>query len=92
MGGRGCGYFISLSVCWSGTVSLAVMNSPSNYDSDAEDMTPLIIWARDSTGPLSRWIGSLYDQKMCDPARLQARVSLKYAASECAAKIMLLDI
>ena len=91
-GDRGCGDFISLSVCRSGTIVLAVMKSPDNSASEDEDMTTLIIWARDRIGPLLQVIGLLSKQKMCDPARLQARVSLMYAALECAAKIMLLDL
>ena len=92
MGDRGCGHFIFFSVCWSGTISLAVMKSLDNSVSESEDMTTLIIWARDSTGPLSWGIESLSETKMCNPARLRARVSLMYAASECAAKIMSLDL
>ena len=92
MGDRGCGHFISLSVCRSGTITLAVMKSPANYALEAEDMITLIIWARDRIGPLSRGIGSFSKQKVCDPARLRARVLLRYAASECAAKIILLDM
>ena len=92
MGDWGCGHFISLSVSRSSTIVLAVMKSPANSASEAEDMTTLIIWARDRTGPLSQGIGSLSKQTMCDPARLRARVSLRYSASECAAKIMLLDL
>ena len=92
MGDRGCGHFIYLSVCRSGTIALTAMKSPANYASEAEDMTTLIIWARDRIGPLSQGIGSLSEQKMCDPTRLRAQVSLRYAVSECAAKIMLLDL
>ena len=92
MGDQGCGHLISLSVCRSGTIALAVRKSPANYASEAEDMTTLIIWARERIGPLSRGIGSFSEHKMCEPARLRARVSLRYAASECAAKIMLLDM
>ena len=74
MGDRGCGHFISFNVCRSGTIALAVIKSPDNSASEAEDMTTLIIWARDRTGPLSREISSLYEKKMCNPARLRARV------------------
>ena len=81
MGDRGCGYFITLSMCRSGTISLVVMKSPDNYASEAEDMTPLIIWARDRIGLFSRGMGSSFEQKICNPARLQAQVLLKYAAS-----------
>ena len=63
-GDRGCGDFISLSVCRSGTIVLAVMKSPDNSASEAEDMTILIIWARDRIGPLSLGIGSLSEQKI----------------------------
>ena len=58
MGYRGCGHFIYLSVCWSGNIALAVMKSPANSISEAEDMITLIIWAKDRTGPLSQGIGS----------------------------------
>ena len=58
MGDQGCGHLIYLSVCRSGTIALAVMKSPDNSASEAEDMTMLIIWARDRTGPLLRGIGS----------------------------------
>ena len=89
---RGCGDFISLSVCRSGTIVLSVMKSPDNSASEDEDMTTLIIWARDRIGPLLQVIGLLSKHKMCDPAQLRAQVSLMYAALECAAKIMLLDL
>ena len=92
MGDQGCGHLISLSVCRIGTIALAVRKSPANYASEAEDMTTLIIWARYRIGPLLRGIGSFYEQKMCNSARLQARVSLRYAASECADKIIWLDM
>ena len=92
MGERGCGHFIYFSVCRIRNIALTVMKSPSNSASEAEDMTMLIIWARERTGPLSQEIGSLSKQEICDPARLRARVSLRYAASECAAKTMLLAL
>ena len=92
MGYRGCGNFISLSVCWIVTIALDVMKSPDSCSSEAKDMTMLIIWARDRTGPLSRGIGSLSGQNICDPARMRAQVSLRYAASERAAKSMFLDL
>ena len=92
MGDRGCVHFISLSFCRRGTIALDVMKSPASYDSEAEDMTTLIIWARESTGPLSRRICALPEQKICDPARLRAQVSLRYSTSECAAKTMLLAL
>ena len=92
MGDRGCDHFISFSVCWSGNIALAVMKSPENSASEAEDMTTLIIWARERTGPLSQGIGSLYDHNMCNPSRIRARVSLRYAALECAAKTVFLDL
>ena len=92
MGDRGCGHFVSLSVCRSSSIALAVMKSPANSTSEAEDITTLIIWARDRTGPLSPGIGSLSEQKMCEPTWMQERVSLRYAVSECAAKIMSLDL
>ena len=76
----------------SGTLSLMVMKSPANSASEAEEMTTLVIWSMDRTGPLSPGIGLLSEHKMCDPARLQERVSLRYAASDCAAKIVLLDL
>ena len=92
MGDRGCGHFISLSVCRIGTIALAVMKIPDNSASEAEYMTTLIIWARDRIGPLLRGIATLSKDKMCDPARLRERVSLRYDAPEYAAKIMLLDL
>ena len=92
MGDRGCGHFIYFSVCMRGTIALAVMKSPDNSASEAEETTTLIILARDSTGTLSWGIGSFSEQKMYNPARLRTRVSLRYATSEFAAKIMLLDI
>ena len=73
MGDRGCGHFISLSVFRSGTIALVLMNSLDNSASEAEDMTTLIIWASYRTVPLSRGVGSLSENKMCDPARLRAR-------------------
>ena len=92
MGDRGCIHFISLSVCRSGTIALAVMKSPDNSASEAEDMTTLIIWASDRTGQLLWGIGSLSEQNLCNPARLRAQVSLRCDTSECAAKIMLLNL
>ena len=92
MGDRGCGHLISLSVCRSGTIALAVTKCPDNYASEAEGMTTLIIWDRDRIGTLSQGIGSLSERKMCTSARMRAQVSLRYAALECAAKIMLLDL
>ena len=64
MGYWGCGHFVSLSVCRRGTIVLAVMKSPDNSDSEDEDMTTLIIWARERTGPLSRGVGSFSEQKI----------------------------
>ena len=52
MGDQGFGHFIFLSVCWSGTIDLAVMKSPDNSASEAKDMTTLIIWDRDRIAPL----------------------------------------
>ena len=92
MGDRGCGYFISLSVCESGTIALAVMKSPDNSASEAEEMTTLVIWARDRTGQFLWGISSLSKKKLCGPTRLWVIVSLRCATSECAAKIMLLDL
>ena len=57
MGDRGCGHLISFSDCRSGTIALAVMKSPANYASEDEDMTTLIIWARESTGTFLRGVG-----------------------------------
>ena len=68
------------------------MKSPDNSASEAKDMTTLIIWARERIGPLSPGIDSLSKQKMCAPEWLQARVSSRYAISQCATKTMLLDI
>ena len=56
IGERGCGHLISLSVCQSGTIALAVMKSLDNSTSEADEMTTLIIWARDRTGPFSRGV------------------------------------
>ena len=92
MGDRGFVHLIYFSVCRSGTIALAVVKIPTNFASEAEDMTTLIILARYRIGPLSRGMGSLSEQKMCDPARLQARVLLRCAALECVAKIILLDL
>ena len=77
MGDRVCGYFISLSVFQIDTIDLAVMKIPDDSASEAEDMTTLIIWARDRTGQLSWGIGSLSEKKLCDPAWLRAQVSLR---------------
>ena len=92
MGDQGCGHFIYFSVCWSSTIALAVMNSPDNSALEAKDMTTLIIWDRERTEPLSRGIRSFSKHNICDPARMRARVSLRYDASECAAKTMLLAL
>ena len=92
MGDRECGHLIYFSVCRSGTIALAVVKIPTNFASEAEDMTTLIIWSRKRTGPWSQGIGSFYEQKICELARLQAQVSLRYAALECAAKTMLQDL
>ena len=77
-------------MCQSGTIALTVMKSPDNSTSEAEDMTKLIIWARDRIRSLSQGKWSFSEQKMCDPARLRPRVPLRYTTSECAAKIMFL--
>ena len=89
---QGCRNFISLSVCWSGTITLAVIKIPTNSASEAEGMNTLIIFSRDRTWPLLQGIGSLYEHKMCDPAWLRVQVSLRYAASEFAANIILMDL
>ena len=89
---RDCGHFISLSLFQRGIIALVLMNSPANSVSEAEDMTMFIIQDRDRIGPLLQGIGSLSEHKMCDPARLRARVLLRYAALDCAAKIILLDM
>ena len=92
MGDQGCGHVIPFSVCRHGTIALALMKNTDNYASEAEDMTTLIILARYRIGPLSRGMGSLSEQKMCDPTRLQARVLLRCAALECVANTMLLNL
>ena len=74
---RGCGRFIYLRVCWSGTIALEVLNSSVNSASEAEDMTTLIIWARERTGPLSRGIVSLSKQNYLDYS-LQSRQWYRY--------------
>ena len=67
MGDRGYGHFIYFSVCLSGTIALDVMNSPTNSASEAEDITTLLIWARDSTGQFLWGIGSLSEAEYVRP-------------------------
>ena len=76
----------------SGTIALSVMKSQAISSSEAEGMNTLIIFSRDRTWPLLQGIGSLYEHKMCDPAWLRVQVSLRYAASEFAANIILMDL
>ena len=68
------------------------MKSPANSASETKDINTLIIWAKERTGPLSRGIGSFFEQNICNPARLQARFSLSYATLNCEAKTILLAL
>ena len=75
-----------------GIISLAVMKRAPISDSASEDMTNLIIVAMVRTGTLNAGKGSFYDRKIWEPARLRDKISLRYEASECAAKIVLLAL
>ena len=64
MGDVGCCQFISISIWWSGTISLAVMKRASSSDSAAEDVTNLMTWATVRTGPLNLGKGSSSERKI----------------------------
>ena len=63
MGVVGCGCSISVKMFLMCTASLALMNSPPNSDSAAEDMTAFNIWATLWMFPLLSGISSLLDRK-----------------------------
>ena len=86
MGDLGCGHPISVRDWHSGTISLAQMKRPASSASAAEDMMFLMICATVRTGPLYVGAGTFSESIMCAPARLRALVTLRYAASECAAR------
>ena len=57
MGEGGCHQPILMRVCWSGTISLAVMKSPTSLALAAEDMTNLMMLAMVRIGPLKGGTG-----------------------------------
>ena len=63
MGDLGWGHLISSSVFHISTISWDVINSTPSYDSEAEDMTNFIIWARVRTGPFHRGMASFLDRE-----------------------------
>ena len=91
IGNFGCGQPISLRVLRRGAISWAVVNRAANSASAADAITVLITRAIDNTGPLVLGIGSFSETKMCNPTRLLDLDSLRKLASECAARVMLLD-
>ena len=88
MGDLGCGHPISVRDWRSGTIALAQIKRPASSASAAEDMTFLMICGMVRTGPLYVGAGTSYERIMCAPARLHALATLRYAASECAARTM----
>ena len=92
MGDLGCGHPISVRDWRSGTIALAQMKMPASSASAVEDMTFLIICATVRNRPLYVEAGTFPERIMCAPERLRALVTLRYAASECAARTMPLDL
>ena len=87
----GCFHPISVRVFCSGIIYLAVRNKAVISASAADNTTYFIIWAMVRRSPFQRGMESFSDKKMWAPARLLDFVSLEKPASECAARIMLLD-
>ena len=73
-------------------MSLAVIKRASSSASLAEDTTKLIIWAMARIGPLHLGLGSSSERKIFSPDRLHALETLRYDASECAARCMSLAL
>ena len=74
-----------------GTIFWAVMYKLASSSSAADVMKNLITWAIDSIGPFHRGIGSSSEGKIWAPSRLRPLDSFWKPASECAARIILLD-
>ena len=76
-----CGYpsYTSAIIC--GTSSQELTYIASIYDSAANVITTLIIWAVFNTAPLFLGVSSFSDKKKCPPARLLALGSMRYYAS-----------
>ena len=90
-GDFGCGHFISCKVCLIATISCAVMNIAPNSASEAEDMTNLVIFESDITGPF-HWGMALFSEiKICATALLCHLLSLWKPVSEYAQRSMLLE-
>ena len=81
-----------MNVWRKGIIYLAVIKSAPSSDSASKDMTNFMIVAMVRTGTLNAGKGSFYDRKMWEPARLRDKISLRYEASECADKIVLLAL
>ena len=77
MGFFDCGHPILMSAWLSGTISLVMVKRSASSDSEADDMTFLIICAIVRTGLLWRGIGTSSESMMWDPARLQDWYTLR---------------
>ena len=75
-----------------GIVAFAQIKRPESSASAADDMTFLIIWTIVRMGPLREGTWLFSESIMCAPARLRARGTLRYVASEWAERIMALDM
>ena len=87
-----CGHFISCNVCLIATISCAVMNIATNYASEVEDMTNLMIFESVSRGPFHWGMASFSERKIWAPALLRPLLSLWNPASECAQRTMSLEL
>ena len=90
MGVLGWGHPISMRVFRMGNIALSVMKRPVSSASAAKYMKNLMIWEMVIMDPFSPGTGSSSDKNMWAPSQLHALETLRYAASECLASIMLL--
>ena len=72
-----CGHPILMRVCWSETISLAMVNKPGSSASEADDMTFLMICAIVRNGPLWKGIGASSESMMWAPAQLRDLLTLR---------------
>ena len=90
MGVLGWGHPISMRVFRMGNIALSVMKRPVSSASAAKYMKNLMIWEMVIMDSFSPGTGSSSDKNMWAPSQLHALETLRYAASECLASIMLL--
>ena len=76
MGVLVCSHPIFVIAWSSGTISLEMVKRPASSDSEADNMTFLVICAIVSTGPLWRGIGDSSESIMWAPAQLRDLVML----------------